>query len=67
MTAHTLSIAAAVLTLAAAGQAQAATEWRFPYKGAPYAAPHDHGKNAGQSAPAANLTKYARKNGAVRS
>ncbi len=25
-----------------AGQAQAHTEWRYPYKSAPYAVPHTH-------------------------
>jgi len=34
--------AAALLTGTVAGQAQAETVWRFPYKGAPYAVPHEH-------------------------
>jgi hypothetical protein len=34
--------AAALLTGTVAGQAQADTIWRFPYKGAPYAVPHEH-------------------------
>lgn len=41
----TLTSALAALTLVAgfsAGQAQAHTEWRYPFKGAPYAVPHTH-------------------------
>lgn len=34
--------AAALLTGTIAGQAQAHTVWRFPYKAAPYAVPHEH-------------------------
>lgn len=33
---------AALLTGAVVGQAQAEPVWRFPYKGAPYAVPHEH-------------------------
>lgn len=31
------------------GQATANTVWVFPYKGTPYAVPHDHGKQANTS------------------
>lgn len=37
------AIAAITLAVASfAGQAQAHTQWRFPYKSAPYAVPHTH-------------------------
>lgn len=40
-----LALAIAALSSATlAGGAQAETIWRFPYKGMPYAVPHDHGK-----------------------
>lgn len=45
----TITAALAAITLAAgmfAGQAQAHTQWRYPYKGAPYAVPHDHHNHA---------------------
>jgi|JRYL01.1.fsa_nt_gb hypothetical protein len=34
--------AAALLTSTVAGQVMAEPVWRFPYKGAPYAVPHEH-------------------------
>lgn len=43
-----LAIAAAV-SVSAAGQATANTIWTFPYKGVPYAVPHDHAKRANSS------------------
>lgn len=47
MTRLFLNIAAlALVSGALVGQAQANTEWRFPYKGVPYAVPHDHAKSA---------------------
>lgn len=45
----TSKTALVALTLAAAaigGQAQAHTEWRYPFKGAPYAVPHEHSTGA---------------------
>lgn len=37
---------AAVAMSSGIGQAEANTVWVFPYKGAPYAVPHDHSKQA---------------------
>lgn len=34
--------AAALVTGSIVGQAQADVVWRFPYKGTPYAVPHEH-------------------------
>ncbi|KAB2943553.1 MAG: hypothetical protein K8F92_08730 [Hyphomicrobium sp.] len=44
-----LVVAAALAAVAMAGavnQATANTVWVYPYKGTPYAVPHDHGKQA---------------------
>lgn len=37
-----LNLAAAALLVGTAGQAQADTIWRYPFKGAPYAVPYEH-------------------------
>lgn len=50
------------LTLAAAaigGQAQAHTEWRYPFKGAPYAVPHEHSAGTTNIRKATNLSERA--------
>jgi len=40
-----LAIATAAISSATlAGGAQASTIWRYPFKSAPYAVPHDHAK-----------------------
>lgn len=44
----------------AVGQAEANTVWVFPYKGAPYAVPHDHTKQA--NTPLKLKKKAAREN-----
>ncbi len=59
----TLTSALAALTLVvglSAGQAQAHTEWRYPYKGAPYAVPHGHNDSV-TNAPKKMKQKAARK------
>jgi hypothetical protein len=52
--------AAALLTGTVAGQAMAEPVWRFPYKGAPYAVPHEHNDRV-SAAP--KKTKHASKRG----
>jgi SRSO17 transposase len=54
------TIAATLLTGVIAGQATADTIWRYPYKGAPYAVPHEHND---QVSPEREATKSASKPG----
>jgi len=59
----TITSALAALTLVAglsAGQAQAHTEWRYPFKGAPHAVPHTH-NNSVTTAPKKLKQKALRK------
>lgn len=59
----TITSALAALTVVAglsAGQAQAQTEFRFPFKGAPYAVPHTDNDSA-KTAPKKLKQKAARK------
>ena len=51
---------AAVAMTGAVNQATANTVWVYPYKGTPYAVPHDHGKQA--NTPLKTKKKTSRQN-----